>query len=74
MRQRAKKNDNIAWIRRHLAELVDRYPGQYAVVADGEVFVGRDPLSLEKRARKAHPGAKVTGIPIPRPGDIQCAL
>ena len=74
MRRVPCKCDNLKWIRRHFGELVDKYPGQYAVVAEGEVFVGRDAVALEDKARKAHPGARLTGTPIPRAEDFQCAL
>ena len=67
-------SDNFDWLRRHFGDLVDKYPGQYAVIAEGEVFVGRDAVALEAQARKAHPRAKLTGTPIPRPEDFQCAL
>lgn len=73
-RKKHKRISNIEWIQQHLGELVHKHPGKYAVVADGEVLVGYDPVALEKKARKKHPGAKPTGLPIPRPEDFQCAL
>lgn len=62
------------WIHKHFEELVDTYPGQYAVVAEGELFVGYDARQLEKEARRKHPGVIPTGLPIPRPEDFTCAL
>ena len=73
-RKHSKKVSNPEWIRRHLGELVDNHSGKYAIVADGEAFVGYDPVVLEEEARKKHPKAKITGLPIPRPKDFQCAL
>ena len=73
-RKSARRVDNAEWIRRHLGELVDKHPGKYAIVASGEAFVGYDPVALEEEARKKHPKARVTGLPIPRPKDFQCAL
>ena len=71
---RSKNTSNAEWIRQHLGELVDKHSGKYAIVANGEAFVGYDPVALEQEAHKKHPGAKLTGIPIPRPEDFQCAL
>ena len=69
-----KKIDDDAWIREHFEELVDKYPGKYAVIAEGELFVGEDAAKLEKEARKKHPGITPTGLPIPRPEDFICLL
>ena len=62
------------WIRRHFEELVDKYPGQYAVVAEGELFVGYDARQLFERARSKHPNVIPTSFPVPRPEDFSCAL
>ena len=72
--KRTKKMDDREWVRKHLSDLVDRYAGQYAVVAEGELFVGTDAARLEKEARRKHPGIIPTGLPIPRPEDFNCAL
>ena len=73
-RKRAKRLDDAAWVRAHLEELVDKYAGQYAVVAAGELFVGEDAAELEAKARRKHPGVIPQGLPIPRPEDFTCAL
>jgi hypothetical protein len=62
------------WIRRHFEELIDKYPGQYAVVAKGELFVGKEARDLYAEARRKHPDVVPTGFPIPRPQDFLCAL
>jgi len=62
------------WIRLHFEELVDKYPGQYAVVAEGDLFVGKDARELYAEARRKHPHVVPTGMPIPRPQDFLCAL
>lgn len=62
------------WIRRHFEELVDKYAGQYAVVAEGELFVGPDAKRLFAEARRKHPDTIPTGMPVPRPQDFVCAL
>ena len=62
------------WVHQHFEELVDRYPGQYAVVAEGELFVGYDPVPLSAEARKKHPGVMPSVLRIPRPEDFTCAL
>lgn len=73
-KKKRKKLSDTEWLQRHLGELVDKHAGKYAIIAEGEVFVGQDPLLLEKEAQKKHPGAKTIGLPIPRPEDFQCAL
>jgi hypothetical protein len=62
------------WVRRHFEELVDKYAGQYAIVAEGELFVGYDARQLDEEARRKHPGVIPTGLRIPRPEDFTCAL
>ena len=62
------------WIRRHFEELVDKYAGQYAVVASGELFVGYDPVQLDGLARKKHPRVIPSVLRVPRPEDFTCAL
>ena len=62
------------WIRRHFEELVDKYAGQYAVVAAGELFIGEDARRLFAEARRKHPDVVPTGMPVPRPQDFVCAL
>ncbi len=73
MRPDAKRTDD-EWIHRHFEELVDKYPGRYAVVAAGELFVGQNAGPLFAKARKKHPDVVPTGMPIPRPRDFVCAL
>ena len=62
------------WVRRHFEELVQRYPGQYAVIAGGELFVGESAGALFASARRKHPDVVPTGLPIPRPQDFVRAL
>mgnify|MGYP001594740836 CR=1 FL=1 len=71
---RRKRLDDAAWIRRHFEELVDKYAGKYAVVAEGELFVGYDARQLDEAARRKHPGIIPHGLRIPRPEDFTCAL
>ena len=73
-RQPTSRLTDEVWIRRHFEELVDKYAGQYAIVAEGELFVGDDPARLEAKARRRHPGVIPHGLPIPRPEDFTCAL
>ena len=72
--RRASRLTDDAWIRAHFEEWVDKYAGKYAVVAAGELFVGEDPVQLEAKARRKHPGIIPHGLPIPRPEDFTCAL
>jgi len=62
------------WIRRHFEELVDKYAGQYVVVAAGELFAGQSARALFAKARRRHPHVIPTGVPVPRPQDFVCAL
>ena len=73
-RQPTSRRTDETWIRQHFEELVDKYAGKYAVVAGGELFVGEDPVLLEAKARRKHPGILPQGLPIPRPEDFTCAL
>ena len=63
-----------AWIISHFEFLIDHYPGQYVVVADGEPFIGSDVADLERRAQEKHPRVVTTGMPIPKPEDFSSIL
>ena len=73
-RRRLPVRDDHAWIQRHFEGLVEQYPGKYAVVAAGELFVGDDARQLHDAARRKHPDIMPTSFPIPRPEDFTCAL
>lgn len=73
-KKKEKKIDNDAWISEHFEWLVDNFPGQYVVVAEGEPFIGYDAVKLEQEARKKHPGVITLGMPIPRPEDFSSIL
>lgn len=70
----ASRLTDEAWIRQHFEELVDKYAGKYAVVAEGELFVGHDPVPLERKARTKHPRVIPSVLRVPRPEDFTCAL
>ena len=70
----SKKMSDDEWIAEHLQELVDKYGGQYLVVAEGEAFIGYDVVELERKAKAKHPNAVTTGMPIPRPEDFVSLL
>jgi len=61
-------------IHKALSRLIDKYPGQYAVIVEGELFVGTEPREVAKQARSKHPKALLTCLTIPRPEDFACAL
>ena len=73
LRRKTRISDE-EWIRRNFGNLVKKYAGKYALVADGELFVGTDGAALEREARRKHPGVIPSGLPIPRPEDFTCAL
>ena len=59
------KSDD-AWISANFERLVDTYPGQFIVVANGEPFIGRNAKSLFKKARLKFPNTVPTCMTIPR--------
>ena len=69
-----KRQSDDAWISAHFQELVEKYGGQYIVVAKGEPFIGYDVAELERKAKAKHPGVITTGMPIPRPEDFVSIL
>jgi len=58
----------------HMDELIEKYPGQYVVVAGGDLFIGRDPAKLDREARRQHPDVSPLGSPIPRKSDFFSVL
>lgn len=74
LKTKHKKIDDDKWICDHFEWLVDNFPGQYLVVAEGEPFIGYDAGKLEKDARRKHPGVIPIGMPIPRPEDFVSIL
>ena len=62
------------WIRKNFSKLVNRYGGQYVVIAGNKVFSGKDPEVLEKEARAKHPAEEIVGMPVPKPEEFTCAL
>lgn len=74
VRPSVSTSNDDEWVRQHFEKLVQRYPGQYAVIAGGELFVGQDAGTLFASARRKHPDVVPTGLPIPRPQDFVCAL
>lgn len=66
--------DDDEWIRTHFEELINKYAGEYIVVAGREVFSGKKSNLLDKEARKKHPGVTPIGMPVPRPDDFLCVL
>jgi hypothetical protein len=77
MIKRAKQRsfiDNDRWLREHFEELVDKYAGEFLVVADGQIYRGGTPSQLRDQAQSEHPKSKIMGIRVPRPEDFICAL
>jgi len=62
------------WIRKNFSKLVNRYRGQYIVVAGNKVFSGKNPEVLEKEARQKYPQEEIVGMPVPKPEEFTCAL
>ena len=74
MAKRTKRIDNDRWLTEHFEELVDKYAGEYIVVAEGQIYHEGTPRELRDRAEAEHPQATIMGIRIPRPEDFICAL
>lgn len=69
-----KKPFTLKTIYKKIPNLVDKYPGKYAVFAGGEIFIGRDAKKLEDEAKKKYPKTIPIGMPIPHKQDFTCAL
>lgn len=72
--RKARLPKNYSWIKENFPKLVNRYGGQYVVVAGGEIFAGKSPQVLEKEAKEKYPKEIPFGMPVPRPEDFTCAL
>jgi len=66
------KDDEVLWA--NMGRLMKKYPGQYVIVAGGEIFVGRDGAKLQREADRKHPDITAVGCPIPRKKDLFCIL
>ena len=69
-----QKFDNDKWLTNHMEELVDKFAGEYILVADGHIYRGGTPCQLRKKAKAEHPKSLIMGIRIPSPQDFLCAL
>ena len=70
MKKKVKKKgtiNNDLWIKNHFEKIVNRYAGQHIIVCCEEIFTGEG--ALEKAKRK-HPHAAITSMPVPRPEDF----
>ena len=66
--------DADKWLKKHLEKLVDKYAGEYIVVAEGQIYRGASPSRLRDKAKVEHPKAVILGLRIPQPQDFLCAL
>jgi len=66
--------ETYSWIRKNFSKLVNRYGGEYVVIAGNKVFSGKNPKTLEKEARQKHPAEEIVGMPVPKPEEFTCAL
>lgn len=69
-----KKFNADKWLKDHLEELVNKFAGEYIVVADGKIYRGKSPGRLRDEAKSANPHAIILGVKVPRPQDFLCAL
>ena len=70
----SKKFDADKWLKNHLEQLVDKYAGEYILVADGLIYRGGSPNQLREKAKAEHPEAVILGMRVPQPQDFLCAL
>ena len=70
-----RKSFNVdKWLQGHMGELVDKYAGEYIVVAEGRIYRNGTPGQLREKARAEHPQAELLGMRVPHPQDFLCAL
>ena len=69
-----KKFNADKWLKNHLEALVNKYAGEYIVVADGEIYRGGSVSHLREKAKAEHPKAVILGMRVPHPQDFLCAL
>lgn len=62
------------WILKNFGSLVSKYPGQYAAVANEELFIASAREAVEKAAQKKYPKALPSVMKIPRPESLTCVL
>jgi ABC-type phosphate/phosphonate transport system ATPase subunit len=74
IKDKAKRINNDHWLTKHFEELVNKYAGEFIIVANGQIYCGGTPSQLRDQAQSEHPKAKIMGIRIPRPEDFICAL
>ena len=71
---KSKVVNNDRWLTEHFEELVDKYAGEFLVVAEGQIYRGGTPSQLREKAQAEHPHTILLGIRVPRPEDFLCAL
>lgn len=72
---RNKKND--AYYTEHFEELVEKYGGQWIVIACGKLIAvsHKNELSkMLKKARKKYPNEIPLAAPVPQKEELQCIL
>ncbi len=62
------------WLTEHFEELVDKFPGEFLIIANGKIYRNGSPSQLRDKAMKENPGAVIMGHRVPRPKDFLCAL
>ena len=62
------------WLTKNFERLVNKYPGEYIIVANGKIYRNGSPSQLRDKAIKENPGAVIMGHRVPRPKDFLCAL
>ena len=70
----AKRFDADKWLTKNFEQLVDKYPGEFLVIANGKIYRNGSPGQLRDKAIKENPGAVIMGHRVPRPKDFLCVL
>ena len=70
----SKRFNADKWLTDNFEKLVNKYPGEYIIVANGRIYRKGSPSLLRDQAIKENPGAVIMGHRVPRPKDFLCAL
>lgn len=70
----SKRFNADKWLTENFENLVNKYPGEYIIVANGKIYRKGSPSQLRDKAMKENPGAIIMGHRVPRPKDFLCAL
>ena len=74
IKKNAKTFDTDKWVKDNLEKLVNKFAGEFILMADGQLYRGASPSQLREKAKREHPKAVIFGMRVPSPQDFICAL